>query len=105
MSSNTNSSKKIIWIIIVILLLAGVIFYLFFKKSGSLEVVANCDKIVQETLAQKVSATGTINPVQTVEVGTQVSGTIEKLFVDFNDEVKAGQVINTITDLFKNLQK
>ena len=40
-----------------------------------------------------VSATGTLNPVTMVQVGTQVSGTIEKLFVDFNAQVREGQVV------------
>src|SRR5262245_12783062 len=40
-----------------------------------------------------VSATGTIKPVVQVEVGSQVSGTVQKLFADYNSRVKAGQVI------------
>lgn len=44
-------------------------------------------------LTEEVSANGTINPVRVVNVGSQVSGTVEKLYVDFNDRVKAGQVL------------
>ena len=40
-----------------------------------------------------VTATGTIEAVTSVEVGTQVSGIIEKVYVDFNDNVKQGQVL------------
>lgn len=47
-------------------------------------------------LTQAVTATGTLNPVVTVQVGSQVSGNISKLFVDFNSEVKAGQVVAQI---------
>jgi HlyD family secretion protein len=43
-----------------------------------------------------VSATGTLNPVNTVQVGSQVSGTIQHLYVDYNDQVKRGQVIARI---------
>ncbi len=43
-----------------------------------------------------VSATGTLSPVNTVQIGSQVSGTIQKLFVDFNDRVTEGQVIAQI---------
>jgi len=43
-----------------------------------------------------VSATGTLNPVNTVQVGSQISGTIQRLDVDFNSQVKAGQVIAQI---------
>jgi HlyD family secretion protein len=47
-------------------------------------------------IASSVSATGTVNPVNTVLVGTQVSGTVKKLFADFNSTVKAGQMIALI---------
>jgi HlyD family secretion protein len=45
---------------------------------------------------QTVTATGTLNPVVLVSVGTQVSGTVEKLYADFNSHVKAGQVLLTL---------
>jgi HlyD family secretion protein len=44
-------------------------------------------------VTQTVSANGTLNPVVLVNVGTQVSGTVKKLHVDFNDRVKAGQIL------------
>lgn len=44
-------------------------------------------------VTQTVSANGTLNPVVLVSVGTQVSGTVKKLHVDFNDRVKAGQIL------------
>lgn len=45
------------------------------------------------TLVEEISANGTINPVRVVNVGSQVSGTVERLYVDFNDQVTAGQVL------------
>src|SRR5438876_5789999 len=47
-------------------------------------------------ITQAVTATGTLNPVVNVQVGSQVSGNISKLFVDFNSQVKAGQVVAQI---------
>src|SRR6201987_5082225 len=47
-------------------------------------------------LTQAVTATGTLNPVVNVQVGSQVSGNIAKLFVDFNSQVKAGQTVAQI---------
>src|SRR3981189_1404807 len=47
-------------------------------------------------ITQAVTATGTLNPVVNVQVGSQVSGNIAKLFADFNSEVKAGQVVAQI---------
>lgn len=50
-------------------------------------------RVTRGDLVQTVSATGTLNPVLVVSVGTQVSGTVKKLYVDFNSQVKAGQVL------------
>src|ERR1700720_1753495 len=47
-------------------------------------------------LTQAVTATGTLNPVVNVQVGSQISGNIAKLFADFNSQVKAGQVVAQI---------
>src|SRR2546430_4351540 len=48
-------------------------------------------KVERSTITAYISATGTLNPVIMVQVGTQVSGTIEKLFADFNSTVVPGQ--------------
>src|SRR4029453_2542405 len=52
--------------------------------------------ITRGLLTQAVTATGALNPVVNVQVGSQVSGNIAKLFVDFNSQVKAGQVVAQI---------
>jgi HlyD family secretion protein len=52
--------------------------------------------VARGPITQAVTATGTLNPVQNVQVGSQVSGNIQKLMVDFNSVVKAGQVIAQI---------
>lgn len=54
--------------------------------------------IEQGDLTQTVSANGTLNPVVLVSVGTQVSGTVKKLYVDFNEKVKAGQALLELDD-------
>jgi HlyD family secretion protein len=64
-------------------------------KSGSgqnFQTVA----VTRGPITQAVTATGTLNPVQNVQVGSQVSGNIQKLFADFNSIVKAGEVIAQI---------
>src|SRR5215510_4578910 len=53
-------------------------------------------KVDRGDIHDVVEATGTINAVTTVQVGSQVSGTISKLFVDFNSRVKKGQVVAQI---------
>jgi HlyD family secretion protein len=52
--------------------------------------------VTRGSLTQAVTATGTLNPVVNVQVGSQVSGNIQKLFVDYNSTVKAGQVVAQI---------
>src|SRR6266852_796168 len=53
-------------------------------------------EVTRGPITQAVTATGTLNPVVNVQVGSQVSGNIAKLFVDFNSQVKAGQVVAQI---------
>src|SRR5882724_7678401 len=52
--------------------------------------------VTRGTITQAGTATGTLNPVVNVQVGSQVSGNIAKLFADFNSQVKAGQVVAQI---------
>ena len=52
--------------------------------------------IVRQTLVLSVTASGTVNPQNTVTVGTQVSGIISQLYVDFNSKVKMGEVLARI---------
>ncbi len=52
--------------------------------------------VTRDPITQAVTATGTLNPVVNVQVGSQVSGNISKLFADFNSQVKAGQVVAQI---------
>lgn len=55
-------------------------------------------EVTRGSVTQTVSANGTLNPVVLVSVGTQVSGTVKKLYVDFNDKVKAGQPLLELDD-------
>ena len=58
-----------------------------------LEFTYSTAKVEQQDITTSVTATGTIEPVTSVDVGTQVSGIVSKLYVDYNSVVKAGQVI------------
>ncbi len=57
------------------------------------EVAYSTAKAERQNISTSITATGTIEPVTQVEVGTQVSGIIDKIYVDYNSEVKKGQVI------------
>jgi HlyD family secretion protein len=91
------SKSRRFWIILVLALLAiaGVTaWYLLRDKADS--VTYKTAKIERGNLQATVSASGAVNPVTQVSVGTQISGQIKELYVDFNSEVKAGQLIALI---------
>ncbi|MEN3038776.1 MAG: efflux RND transporter periplasmic adaptor subunit [Candidatus Kryptonium sp.] len=94
--------KKLIRVLIIalVLIVAGlaVAFYLNNRKSGNLQL--KTAKADVGTIEVYVTTTGTLNPVTLVQVGTQVSGTIAKIYVDFNDVVKKGQVIAQLDSTF-----
>jgi HlyD family secretion protein len=86
--------KKIAVIAVSILVVAGAGGYFFLKKPPKAQY--NTLKVERGSIVSTVSATGTINAVVTVQVGTQVSGTLSKLYVDFNSKVAKGQPIAQI---------
>ena len=89
--------KKLLKIIIVIAVLAGVALgiksYFFNDEAANQAGALISTKVVTDTIKTTISATGTLEPVDQVEVGTQVSGDIAKINADFNSKVKKGQVI------------
>jgi HlyD family secretion protein len=88
--------KYLIGIVIIILIIAGgFLIYQWIGKSGSNQKF-RLAKVERGDIAFVVTATGTINPVITVLVGSQVSGTIKALYADYNSVVKEGQVIAQI---------
>lgn len=92
--------KKIfIPILIVVVFIVGI--FLFFKSSDNdLEYII--EKVDKGDITTMVTATGTVNAVTNILIGTQVSGTIKNIYVDFNSKVKKGQVIAQIDpDVFE----
>lgn len=87
-----NTSKKKYFIIGGIILL-GILIFVFWPKGNKTMLVLTTEKIKKGNLTTTVTATGTVEPITLVEIGTQVSGVISKIYVDFNSEVKANQVI------------
>lgn len=82
------------WILLGVAVLVAV--RLMFGGAASERVQYATVNITRGDLRQVVSATGEIQPVNTVNVGSQVSGTIDNLYVDFNSKVKKGDVLLTI---------
>ena len=89
-----KKKRRIWWIILGIVALAIAIMAIVkATKSANKELVIRTHVVEEYTVENTVTATGTIEPVETVEVGTQVSGKVEKIYVDFNDVVKKGQLM------------
>ncbi len=86
--------KKVL-VVIVLMALLGIAAFVLLRNRGD-EVKYRTEKVTKGDIVASVTATGTVNAVTTVLVGTQVSGTIEKIYVDFNSRVKKGQLIAQI---------
>ena len=101
--------NKKLWIGIGVIVLIAIVFFLM--RGGKKEEKVSFDTAKVETgdIQTSITATGTIEPVTSVTVGTQVSGIVSHLYVDYNSVVKKGQVIaeldrtNLISEL--NAQK
>jgi len=87
-----KTKKKIIISSIVVVLLAA-IGYAFLRGDDATVIEAKTVEAKKENITTMVTATGTIEPITQVEVGTQVSGVVEKIYVDYNSVVKEGQLI------------
>lgn len=92
--------KQINWkfgaIGLAVVALVGGAAWWYTQRQAASEVQYRTSKIERGSLQASVSASGQVNPVTQVSVGTQVSGQIKELYVDFNSEVKAGQLIALI---------
>ena len=81
-------NKKLI--IIIVSVLALMLLFLLFNSK---QVKYITKPVSQETITQYVEASGTIKPINTIAVGTQVSGTVAKIYVDYNSVVKKGDML------------
>ena len=86
--------NKKTWVIVaVVIAIVAVAAYLFAGGKKQETVSFETAKVERTTISSTITATGTIEPVTSVTVGTQVSGIVSKLYVDYNSVVKKGQVI------------
>ena len=88
-----NKKKRILYAVLAVFLLAGLAFWYFSKGKKQEKVSFETAKVETTHIRNSITATGTIEPVTSVTVGTQVSGIVSKLYVDYNSVVKKGQVI------------
>lgn len=87
-----NKKNRIVVLIALTFLIVG-ICYSFLPGSTEASVKVESLKAKMGNITTMVTATGTVQPVKEVEVGTQVSGVVEKIYVDYNSVVKKGQLI------------
>jgi len=86
--------KKTIWIIVVLVVVAGAILGLTVFSSGKNgEISYRTETLARGDVEALVVTSGTLNPIEIVDVGAQVSGKIEKLYADFNTPVTKGQIV------------
>lgn len=87
------NKKKIILISIAAVLVVGAGCWLFGESKANHKVVYETATVTKGEISESITATGTIEPVTEVTVGTQVSGIIDKIYVDYNSTVTKGQLI------------
>ena len=87
------NKKKIIALAVAVIVIAGTVTGLLSGRAKKREVTYEMAVVGRQDISNFVTATGTIEPVTEVEVGTQVSGIIDKIYVDYNTVVKEGQLI------------
>lgn len=85
-------TNKNIWILAGVAVLAIGVWYFAFRQKEQV-VRLETERPKMGYISENVTATGKVQPVDTVAVGTQVSGTIAKIYVDFNSAVKKGQLL------------
>ena len=83
--------RKWLWLVVVLGAAAGGVMY--FKDDHAEAPEYQATPVTRGDLIQAVTASGQVNPVLNVQVGSQISGNIAKLFADFNSLVKSNQVV------------
>ena len=87
------NKKKIILLVVAALAVVAIGYQMLAGGDSKQKVTFSTAKVERTTLSESITATGTIEPVTEVEVGTQVSGIIDKIYVDYNSVVTKGQLI------------
>ena len=94
--------KKTLIVLAVIIGCSVGLYYMFRPSDKLTERQFEFVKVEKGDVTEQVTATGTLQPINTVSVGTQVSGIIEKVYADYNDEVKKGQLLAELDKFLLN---
>ncbi len=91
--------------ILVIIILLVVAFYGYALLSNDADPIQyKSGQVDRGKLVRTISANGTLTPLELVEVGTQISGTVTQIYADFNDQVKTGQILAELDPALLNAQ-
>jgi HlyD family secretion protein len=90
------NKKKIIWAVLAIVAVLAIGFWFFSGPSDTQKVSVMEAPATRGNVSESITATGTIEPVTQVEVGAQVTGIIDRIYVDYNSVVKKGELIAEI---------
>lgn len=88
--------KYKIFIIISLIILFGIVGIQFLRKDKENLSQFKTEKLAKGSIQEKVTATGTLNPVSNIVIGSFVSGIIKEIYVDYNSKVKKGQILALI---------
>jgi HlyD family secretion protein len=89
--NETHKWRK--WVILFIMITLLSLYFFFTRDSQRMDYRYVTEALKKSDLSLTVSASGYIQPLESVDVGTEVSGTIEEVFVDYNDQVKKGELL------------
>lgn len=88
-----NRLNKKQWVVLVVVCIGIISLKMMFSETEEMKTEYLTSKVRKGDLIKEITATGTINPVNVVSVGTQVTGIVNDIYVDYNDVVKKGQIL------------
>ena len=104
--AENHGIRWVTWVIVLALLvMLSAVGIWHFRRGHNAGPQYQTVQVTRGELTQLVTATGTLNPVTNIQVGCQISGTIQKLYADYNTVVKAGQLIGEIDPRIYQAQK
>ncbi len=102
---DTKKRKIVLWSLAALAIVVIISAALLIRKHKPHDMIYETAAVERGSISTSITATGTVEPITQVDVGTQVSGIVDKIYVDYNSEVKKGQVIAELdkVNLLNNL--